>query len=661
MSTASPGQWHQIEALFAAALDTPAGERTALLDRACADDPALRTSLDRLLRAHERAGRFLEGLDGTRAAALLEGSAADSREEQIVGKYRVVRRLGRGGMGVVYLAHDERLDRPVALKLLPPYLSADELAARRLVEEAKAASALDHPHIITIYEIGETADERLFLAMAFYEGETLRERIARGPLPVAEAVGLAAQVAEGLAAAHRKGIVHRDIKPENLLVTTDGMVKILDFGLAKVGGQVLTRPGATPGTVAYMSPEQTRGEAVDPRTDLWSLGVVLYEMLAGVRPFRGDAEAAVIHGIRHDEPEPVDALRPGIPAALATTIRTCLEKNPKDRCSRADDLLAELRTVLRPEARPRRRRVFHRHSRRVAAVAVAALVLGVLGVAAHIAQRRTSGPVFDPAVVADPAFPRGRRGPRRRLPARRDGRPDGGDVHRRPRTAGGRSAFAAERVAPRRGRRNAGPHPGPGATGGQPRRGSAAAGRGRQRTRPARAERLAARRGDLAKRSPRRSPAGRPTACSPRGAAGGPARGAAGGGAEDRLPRLTSTPIAAVRAYLTGRTAYRRANISGPTSSWSAPSPSIPPSPSPRSHCSDPTSGHRAMRRSRGRPRWPGRCTRPALRARPRPARGHGRSRPRSSRRDLRPGSPAIYSRRGDAPRSLHPTRPRRG
>jgi tetratricopeptide (TPR) repeat protein/predicted Ser/Thr protein kinase len=395
-----PERWQQIAALFAEVLEHPAGERLALLELACAGDPALRTTLERLLDAHERAGGFLEELDTTRAAALVEAVGEEGEPGQVIGRYRVVRQLGRGGMGVVYLAHDERLDRPVALKLLPPYLSTDDAAARRLTEEARAASALDHPHIITIYEIGESADERLYLAMAYYEGETLRERITRGPLSVEEAVELAVQIAEGLAAAHRKGIVHRDIKPENLLITADAVVKILDFGLAKVGGQVLTRPGVTPGTAAYMSPEQTRGVRVDARTDLWSLGVLLYEMLARVRPFRGE-DAALVHGIRHDEPAPLRTLRPEVPAGLARVVERCLAKDPSARYPGAEALLVDLLSFadgrgangpgspaplrhlqgLRGnagwQARVRGAGSWLRHGRGLIAVAAAALVLGV--------------------------------------------------------------------------------------------------------------------------------------------------------------------------------------------------------------------------------------------------------------------------------------------
>jgi predicted Ser/Thr protein kinase len=347
MMIAPPARWRQIEALFAAAIDAPAAERAALLESACADDPALRTSVERLLSAHDRAEGFLQELDSTRAAALIDASGAQGGDEQVIGRYRVVRELGRGGMGVVYLAHDERLDRLVALKLLPPYLSADRKAALRLIDEARAASALDHPHIITIYEIGEAADARLFLAMAYYEGETLRERIARGPLAIDEVRALATQIAEGLAAAHRKGIVHRDIKPENLLITTDGVVKIVDFGLAKVGGQALTRPGVAPGTAAYMSPEQTRGGPVDARTDLWSLGVVLYEMLTGVRPFPGE-EAALVHGIRHDEPATLQALRSEVQVPLAQIVMRCLAKDPDARYSSAAALLADLGSMAQP-------------------------------------------------------------------------------------------------------------------------------------------------------------------------------------------------------------------------------------------------------------------------------------------------------------------------
>ena len=209
-------------------------------------------------------------------------------------------------MGSSTSAHDPRLDRPVAIKLLPPYLNADPAAVRRLGEEARAASALDHPNIETVYEIGETADERVYIAMAYYEGETLRERITRGPIPMAEVMDIGVQLADGLSAANRNGIVHRDIKPENLLVTKNSVLKIVDFGVAKVMREGMASAGLPFGTAAYMSPEQTRGEALDHRTDLWSTGVVMYEMLTETRPFGGAGEA-LIHAIRNDSPRPMSA------------------------------------------------------------------------------------------------------------------------------------------------------------------------------------------------------------------------------------------------------------------------------------------------------------------------------------------------------------------
>jgi TolB-like protein/Tfp pilus assembly protein PilF len=249
-------------------------------------------------------------------------------------------------MGIVYKAEDIILQRAVALKFLPAQWTADPEARERFVHEARAASALDHPNICNIHEIGEAEDDRMYIAMAFYEGKSLREKIKQGPLKQEEALGIAIQAATGMAKAHQKGIVHRDLKPANMLITSDGVVKILDFGLAKLAGQVkLTREGTTVGTVAYMSPEQAKGEAVDQRTDIWSLGVVLYEMLSGILPFKGDHEQTLIHSILEQEPERLGRLRKDLPAGLENIVFKVLSKNPADRYQNMDELLEDLQSV----------------------------------------------------------------------------------------------------------------------------------------------------------------------------------------------------------------------------------------------------------------------------------------------------------------------------
>jgi serine/threonine protein kinase/tetratricopeptide (TPR) repeat protein len=267
------------------------------------------------------------------------------KDTLFAGRYRIIEELGKGGMGVVVKAEDTRLKRIVALKFLPPELTRSDEARERFIQEAQAASKLDHPNICTIHEIDETEDEKVYIAMACYEGQSLKEKIARG-LKQEEAVDMAIQAGEGLVKSHSKGIVHRDIKPANIFVTTDGIVKILDFGLAKLSGQVgLTRTGTTMGTVAYMSPEQARGQEVDHRADIWSLGVVLYEMLTGELPFKGENEQSVIYSILNEDPAETKKVVSGAATDLDKIIFTALAKNPKDRYQKMEDLVEDLKTV----------------------------------------------------------------------------------------------------------------------------------------------------------------------------------------------------------------------------------------------------------------------------------------------------------------------------
>jgi serine/threonine protein kinase len=294
----------EAERLYEQALALPAASRVAFVRDACADRPALGDELISLLAHAGVAERFFDHLGGVVRLAMPsvapDPTADDPMFGRVVGRFRITALLGRGGMGAVYRARDQRLDRDVALKFLPPQDALDPGAVERFLVEARAAGTLSHPNVCTIHEVGETADGRPYIAMALYEGETLRQRITRGALPAREAAVIARDIARALGAAHARGIVHRDVKPGNVMLGRDGVTRLLDFGLARFSDAGITRTGSAPGTIAYMSPEQVNGAALDPRSDLWSLGVVLHEMLAGRRPFQTGGERAIVLAIVHD-------------------------------------------------------------------------------------------------------------------------------------------------------------------------------------------------------------------------------------------------------------------------------------------------------------------------------------------------------------------------
>src|SRR6266508_6041528 len=368
-----PKRWQQLDQLFHSALERAPEERAALLDESCGGDQSLRKEVEALLAAHEEAGSFIE----SPALEVEARSLADEQDEsavgQTIGHYQVISVLGVGGMGEVYLAEDTQLGRNIALKVLPAKFTRDKDRVRRFQQEARAASALNHPNIITIYEIGQLAD-RHFMATELIDGETLLRRISgvesrstgngRGqsgrPAQLREILNIAMQAADALAAAHEAGIVHRDIKPENIMVRRrDGYVKVLDFGLAKLTEgpaigldpegptrtQIKTSAGVVMGTANYMSPEQARGEQVDARTDIWSLGVVLYELVAGCAPFERSTPSEVIALILEREPPPLARYARDVSPELERIVTKALTKDKEERYQTAKDLLVDLRRL----------------------------------------------------------------------------------------------------------------------------------------------------------------------------------------------------------------------------------------------------------------------------------------------------------------------------
>ena len=355
----TPERYQRIKELFHSTLERTVEERPAFLAGACGDDAALRAKVEALIAADEQPGSFMDAPAYAVAAEELRENSTGELVGQSIGHYQVMALLGSGGMGDVYLARDTRLGRKVALKLLPDYLTDDESRIRRFKQEARAASALNHPNVLTIYEI-EQADGRYFIATEFVEGETLRRRLKGGRLGPREAVAVAAQIASALSKAHQAGIVHRDIKPENIMLDAEERVKVLDFGLAKYiqpsdGAaaddantfSVHTVPGMLMGTTAYMSPEQARGLAVDARTDIWSLGVVLYEMLAGRAPFAGQTPSDTLAAILEREPEQLAKDGSGVPNELQRIVRKALQKDKERRYQTSKDLALDLESLRR--------------------------------------------------------------------------------------------------------------------------------------------------------------------------------------------------------------------------------------------------------------------------------------------------------------------------
>src|SRR5947207_11648886 len=353
-----PGRWARITDIYHATITRPPEERATFVGQECHGDETLRKQVEAMVKSHERSGDFIESPAFAIAPELLIDVQTIDMIGQSIGHYSIESLLGVGGMGEVYLARDERLGRKTALKLLPEHLTADETQLGRFKNEARSASALNHPNILTVYEIGAEGN-RQFIATEFIEGLTLRASLASGRMNLHDALEIAVQVASALAAAHETGVVHRDIKPENIMLRPDGYVKVLDFGIAKLTelwlesdlgdpatmARLQTRPGLVLGTGHYMSPEQARGQTADARSDLWSLGVVIYEMIRGIPPFSGETPSDCIASILTTEPAPLSRVLPEVPLKLESILQKALRKNRDERYPTIKEMLADLRNL----------------------------------------------------------------------------------------------------------------------------------------------------------------------------------------------------------------------------------------------------------------------------------------------------------------------------
>jgi len=339
----TPDRWQQVKCVLQEALEIAPEQRTAFLDRACSTDHSLRREVESLLSSSNEVRSSFMKSSAESALRLSKGT--------ILGDFEILSLIGAGGMGEVYRARDCRLERDVAIKVLPRFVSFDLERLSRFEQEAKAAAALNHPNILAVFQMG-TYEEAPYLVSELLEGETLREQVKRGPIPLKKAIDYGLQIAHGLAAAHGKGIVHRDLKPENLFVTSDGRIKMLDFGLAKlthaesepqVTKQTFdTEPGAVLGTVGYMSPEQVRGQAADNRSDIFAIGAILYEMVSGKRAFQLETKADTMNAILNEDPPALSRVTPKISRALAQVVHRCMEKNADHRFQSVSDLLSVL-------------------------------------------------------------------------------------------------------------------------------------------------------------------------------------------------------------------------------------------------------------------------------------------------------------------------------